>query len=252
MLRGGRYTPLDHAHWAVFWARVLRWNFGIRMHIHGKLLDGSQVLVSNHLGYLDIITFLAAGPVNFVSKADVEKWPLVGGLARSAGTLFLKREKKADIPRVIEAFAGVAASGSRVIFFPEGTSSPGNEVLKFHASLFDLPAREKWNIQPAAIYYTIPGGTAGDTASRICYWGDMEFVPHFREMIRIPSMDCHIVLGDRTFCGSNRKELAAELHHEVDRLFGKLRSDALQQSQLSSGGGNECPGNSPSPTGPKE
>lgn len=226
----GGYTSRHRAGWAIFWARVLTWNFGFRVYIHGRRDPGSsQVIVSNHLSYMDILCYLAAGEMNFVSKADVRSWPLVSGLAVSAGTLFLRREKKADIPRVIEAFASVIRSGSRVIFFPEGTSSGGEEVLPFHSSLFDLPARERWKIQPSAIFYSIPGETSEFVAQKVCYWGDMEFLPHFLQLMRIGRVDCHIVFGDNIISGDNRKALAAQLHDEVVQLHHQARHHAHER-----------------------
>lgn len=229
------YSPLNHTQWAQFWALILRWNCGMRMHLYGSLLPESQVVVANHLGYLDILAFLAGGGMNFVSKSDVGGWPLLGNLARSAGTIFLNRESKMDLPRVMSRFSGVIESGSRVIFFPEGTSSDGREVLPFHSSLFEIPAKEGWRIQPAAIYYVLGSGVEGHASTRVCYWGDMEFVPHFRQLLRIPRIECHIRFGSGTVSGTNRKSLCAEVEKEVRELHRQLREELESGGNLGHG-----------------
>lgn len=229
LLKFRRLTPLEKYKWATFWASILRWNFGIRVHVDGGRIDPeSQILISNHLGYLDIISFLKLSSMNFVSKADVEKWPLVGWLADSAGTLFLNRDKKSDIPKVLNSFEEILDSGSRVIFFPEGTSSGGHDVLPFHSSLFHLAAKNEWRIQTLAIYFKIPEECEGEASERVCYWGDMEFVDHFKQMILLPRIDCHIYINDSIYCGKNRKLLAAELNQVVSDNLDKLKSGLMK------------------------
>lgn len=192
----------------------------------GQLRDEAQVIVSNHLGYLDIICFLRAGAMNFVSKYGVKEWPLVGALAKSAGTLFLRREKRGDIPRVLASFDQIIDSGSRVIFFPEGTSSGGESVLPFHSSLFQMAAQKRWKIQTAAIYFEIGENDPGEASERVCYWGDMEFVPHFKQMMFLDRIECHIYIRDEIFCDDNRKALASQLHEVVSENLTELKSRA--------------------------
>ena len=35
-------------------------------------------VISNHLSYVDIVVFAAVHPCVFVSKAEIEEWPIVG------------------------------------------------------------------------------------------------------------------------------------------------------------------------------
>ncbi len=220
-----KLNPREKYQWATLWAAVLRWNFGIRVHNYGGNINpDAQLLVSNHLGYLDIISFLKLCPMNFVSKSDVEEWPLVGWLADCAGTLFLNREKKSDIPKVLNSFNQVLESRSRVIFFPEGTSSGGSSVLPFHSSLFHLAAKNEWVIQTLAIKFTIPKKCEGSASERVCYWGDMEFVDHFKQMILLPRIDCHIYINESVYSGKNRKVLAADLNMVVSKNLDNLKS----------------------------
>lgn len=222
---GSRYTPAKKYEWAKLWSRILCWNFGVRIITHGKRVHpDAQVIISNHLGYLDILCFIQLGTMNFVSKADVKDWPLVGGLTSNAGTLYLKREKKSDIPRVLRSFQKIVDSGSRVIFFPEGTSSGGESVLPFHSSLFQVPAQNEWKIQTAAIKYKLPNNSALDPSEKVCYWGDMEFVPHFKELLKLPQIDCHIFFKEDLYSGSDRKDLALKLHKEVQSNLNELKS----------------------------
>ena len=55
--------------------------------------------VSNHLSYLDILCYSAAMPCVFVSKAEVEQWPIFGRYTRWSGSVFVKRHDRADAAR---------------------------------------------------------------------------------------------------------------------------------------------------------
>lgn len=63
----------------------------------GQFPSGGMI-VSNHLSYLDILAFSAALPCVFVSKAEVQRWPIFGRYARWAGTVFVRRHDRADAP----------------------------------------------------------------------------------------------------------------------------------------------------------
>ena len=53
----------------------------------------SGLIVSNHLSYLDILALSAALPCVFVSKAEVERWAIIGRYARWAGTVFVQSSR---------------------------------------------------------------------------------------------------------------------------------------------------------------
>src|SRR5205823_13405773 len=59
-------------------------------------LPADGLVVANHLGYLDILVLSATVPCAFISKAEIERWPIIGRFARWAGTVFVERQKKGD------------------------------------------------------------------------------------------------------------------------------------------------------------
>ena len=69
--------------------------------------------------------------------------------------------------------------GERPLFFPEGTSTDGLQVLPFRTPLFqsflapDLP--EGLRVQPVSVRYIAP---AGQDARVYGWWGDTDFAPH--------------------------------------------------------------------------
>ena len=66
---------------------------GIKIIKHGNELNGGKILfVSNHVSLFDIPIIHSIVKANFISKAEVNNWPLIGFLSpRNAGTHFINR-----------------------------------------------------------------------------------------------------------------------------------------------------------------
>ena len=85
-----------------WWSRGLLSAIGVRLVVNGELRAGANLLVVNHISWLDIAAVHAVCPhARFVSKSDVRHWPLLGWLIGAVGTLFIERERKRDALRVV-------------------------------------------------------------------------------------------------------------------------------------------------------
>lgn len=70
----------------------------------------------------------------FLAKAEVEKWPILGNLAKGGGTLFIKRGS-GDSARIREQIAAFLKQDIPVLFFPEATTTDGRQVKKITWSI---------------------------------------------------------------------------------------------------------------------
>ena len=100
------------------WARQMLAVLGIDLRLHGTPPAGGPVLlVANHISWLDIPVMHAARHCRFVSKSDVQGWPLIGTLATAAGTLYIERTSRRDALRMVrsmqEALERYAAAKAR-------------------------------------------------------------------------------------------------------------------------------------------
>ncbi|MEM8576894.1 MAG: lysophospholipid acyltransferase family protein [Pseudomonadota bacterium] len=173
-LRDRRYSS-----WVtVFVCRAALRLMGLGVVRRGTPMQGRGGMVANHTSWLDIFVLNSGAPLVFVSKAEVAGWPGIGWLARATGTLFISRD------RAVAAAEAAALSrrlvrGERPLFFPEGTSTDGLQVLPFRTPLFqsflapDLP--EGLRVQPVSVRYIAP---AGQDARVYGWWGDTDFAPH--------------------------------------------------------------------------
>ena len=153
-----RFGALDAAqrHARIRWwsTKMLRL-MGIAMQVEGQVHEGGTLLVANHVSWLDINALHAVVPqARFVSKADIQSWPLVSQLADAADTLYLQRERKRDALRVVHVVAEALTDGQLVAVFPEGTTSDGRALLPFHANLLQAAIATGTPIQPVALRFS--------------------------------------------------------------------------------------------------
>lgn len=209
----GPLTPVRRALWLQWACRGVLRSVGVRWRVVGNP-PAHGLVVSNHLSYLDIAVFSAAMPCVFVSKADVRRWPYFGLAARFGGTVFVDRGSRAAAARAAQEIAQRLDAPVPVLLFPEGTSTDGAEVLRFHPALFQ-PALDRGAAITAASIRYLPGVDMSERA--ICWFGDEEFLPHLWRTLGAPAFSAEIRFGeparlsDRRTAAQTTREVVAEM-----------------------------------------
>jgi 1-acyl-sn-glycerol-3-phosphate acyltransferase len=219
--RGLGRDPVACARWLHRWSTATLNGIGITCEHLGRP-PTQGLLVSSHLGYLDIPVLASAGPMIFVSKAEVANWPFLGSLARCAGTLFLRREQRSHVAQIADTFRPIVQSGTLIGLFPEGTSSGGDTILPFRPSLLEPAAANDWPVTPAWIQYLLEPGD-GTVAEHVAYWRDMTFAPHFLGLLARRRIRARVHYGTPISGIADRKELARRLHAAVSDLQARAR-----------------------------
>ena len=196
------------------WARALLATLRIDVRTHGELPAQCALIVSNHVSWLDILVIHSVCPhARFVSKDDVRRWPLIGGLVEGAGTLLVRRDRRSDAAKVLDAMAQALAQGDTVAFFPEGTTSNGEAVLAFHASLLQSAVAAQVPVQPLALRYSQHGHALSPD---VPYIGDTSFVQSLWQVCRARGVVAQVrLLTPRSAPHADRKVLAAELRQHI-------------------------------------
>jgi lyso-ornithine lipid O-acyltransferase len=186
---------------------------GFELRVIGER-PASGLIASNHLSYLDILFYGAAVPCVFVSKIEVRSWPLLGLLAGLGGTVFIDRKSTASTAEAARQIYELLQVGVPVLVFPEGTSSDGSGVLRFHPSLFEPAVLVAAQVTAAAIEYSADGATE----SGLCYYGDISLAPHLLETLQLPEVVATLrfdspgsVYGDRKQAASLSREVVVRL-----------------------------------------
>ena len=206
---------VDADDWARRWLRRLMRIMGIRFVVHGTPVAGGQMIVCNHVSWIDIPLVGAALTSRFVAKSDIQHWPIIGFIARAIGTFFIRRGAGGSKP-LLEKLRPHLARGGSVVIFPEGTTTDGRNVLTFHPRLFQAALDCQAPVQPVAIRY---GLTA--TGENIApFIGDDDLLSHIVRMLRAPGLSCEL-----SYCApllpehyESRDAMAADAEEAIRRV----------------------------------
>lgn len=144
------------------WSSRLLEVLGVRLFLHGTPPPYGVrpvMLVANHVSWLDIFAINAIVPARFVAKSEVRHWPFIGWLCARAGTVFIERARRQDTARINEAITDALHAGDVFAVFPEGTTTDGSTVLKFHTSLLAPAIEAEATVQPVALCFERSDGT---------------------------------------------------------------------------------------------
>jgi 1-acyl-sn-glycerol-3-phosphate acyltransferase len=136
------------------WSRGIFRALGIEWRSHGQPHAGARLIVANHVSWLDIMAIHASCPeARFVAMAEVQQWPLVPLLVRSARTIFLQRRRLRDLRRAVHDAATALRAGDTVAVFPEGVVSDGQGTARFHGNLLQAAIDAAVPVQAVALCY---------------------------------------------------------------------------------------------------
>ncbi|WP_103663900.1 lysophospholipid acyltransferase family protein [Gracilimonas amylolytica] len=182
------------------------------------------LLVSNHLSYLDVFVLFSQTRSLFVAKSDVRSWPLIGFIIRTCGILFIDRDRKRDIKRVNKLISENINENQGIIVFPEGTTSPGMEILPFKPSLLQYPAMENFPVSRVTITYI---NEVGETPAyqSACWWDNTPFFIHFFRFLKQRKIRVLLHFGEDDVQENDRKVLAKKLENRMRNEFTPVISE---------------------------
>ncbi|MDY6814699.1 MAG: lysophospholipid acyltransferase family protein [Pseudomonadota bacterium] len=197
---------------------------GLHIRWHGPTPQANTLMVSNHISWCDIPILGGLAPVRFLSKAEVAEWPLIGWLARQAGTLFIRRGG-GQARQVKSAIRSALASGESVLIFPEGTTSAGLTVLPFHGLLLNAAREANVMIQPATICYR-RDGRPDHVAPFI---GDDAFHSHLIRLLKNPASRVDVLFHEPVAITGELKssELARQIQETVLNGLHRLQAGEM-------------------------
>jgi 1-acyl-sn-glycerol-3-phosphate acyltransferase len=182
------------------------------VHTHGETLECGAMVVGNHISWIDIYVIDAWRPTPFVSKAEIAKWPIVGFLAKTIGTVFIQRDRRSDAKRIMHQLADILREGGLIAVFPEGTTTDGLAVQPFHANLFQAAVHAGAPIQPICLMYE---DAQGRQSLAPAYIGDMSLRESIDLVLSAAPLTAHLWVGAPLPAGEDRRVLANEAWRSV-------------------------------------
>ncbi|MGL4230418.1 MAG: lysophospholipid acyltransferase family protein [Casimicrobium sp.] len=191
------------------WSGELLHIAGIEVRAVGFPSGGQRpvTLIANHVSWADIFALNSQRACHFIAKSELRAWPIAGKLLDNVGTVFINRSDRKETVRLASVVRELMQAGETVAVFPEGTTSIGHDVLKFHASLLEPVVAAEGEVWVVAIRY-LSRGQRTDAAAYIDQLSLLESLKQIHaaapvtvELQFLKAIDCK---------GRTRREVAAE------------------------------------------
>ena len=205
----------------VIWSRLLCRILGVRLVVHGKPSGGTLLFVANHISWLDIYCIAAVCPTHFLAKSEIAAWPLFGWLSRRIGTAFIRRGGDNGAGEATEQLTWRLRQGSRMVVFPEGTSTTGESVRRFYPRLLQSAIHVRCPVQAIALRY--PRGEGINPV--VPFVGDDDLLGHLWRLAGERRL-----VAELTFCeplqavGQSRDTLALQAHAQISAVLATTRT----------------------------
>jgi 1-acyl-sn-glycerol-3-phosphate acyltransferase len=185
---------------------------------------GKRLLIGNHISWIDIYVLQAITAARFVAKSELAAWPVLGRLISQSGTVFIERGKRSDTLRINQTIRERLDGGAIIGVFPEGTTTDGRDVRKFHGNLLQAALDGQADIVPFCLRYT---DAQGHYTNAPAYIDDLSFWDSIKLMLREKKLHCELTFfPPLARDGRSRRDLAAAAEQMVrERLQGHTNQD---------------------------
>lgn len=208
--------------WTGGWSRSLLRLFDVEMIVHGDPgVPGvgrgrGRVVAANHRSIIDIAVMLSEFGGAVLSRSDIEKWPIIGYGARSAGTIFVDRSSKQSGAKAIAAMVERLDARDTICIFPEGTTFVDDEVRPFKVGAFVAAMRAKTPVIPVGLAYPLDSGAA---------YGGETFLSHLGRLAASRSTRVYVEIGPELLPaeGEEVEAFSERCRAEVARLVAAAR-----------------------------
>jgi 1-acyl-sn-glycerol-3-phosphate acyltransferase len=211
------------------WARLGQRCLGIRVRRSGALPPPGSLVVSNHLGYADVVTIGGLFPCVFAARHDMRRWTMLGALAASGGTIFINRQLKRAGARGVARVAAALSAGATVLAFPEGTSTSGADLLPFRSGIFQAAVEAQVPVVPTAVrYLELDGGPiTAQNLDVVAWFRGESFIGHVLRLASHRYVVAEVRFGEPIRPPhADRRSAAAAAESAVRELRG-LRSTGI-------------------------
>ena len=176
------------------------------------------MLALNHISWLDIFVIDAGFPATFIAKSEVRNWPVVGWLCTRVGTLYIERGKRSAARHARHSISGELERGALIAVCPEGTTTFGRSLERFHAALFQPALDAGATLQPIALRYLDAAGRHADAAG---YVGETSLIESIWTIVSTRHMVAELLfLTPISSHGQTRRSLARKAEAAIADALG--------------------------------
>jgi 1-acyl-sn-glycerol-3-phosphate acyltransferase len=185
---GGGRTAVQRGSWALHKVSAAALSaLGVRTQVTGRPRSGAALVVGNHVSWLDILVLSSGAPMLQVAKSEIRDWPIISGIGRRTGTIFLDRFRLRGLPDVVDQVARALRQGHKVQGFPEATTRCGGAIGEFHRFLFQAAIDAAVAVAPVTLQYL---DSEGRRTTAPAFLGDETLIDSVRRVLAL--RDLHV------------------------------------------------------------
>jgi 1-acyl-sn-glycerol-3-phosphate acyltransferase len=213
------------ARWLRACSRAMLWSAGVRLRViaasspwpGGRGAAGGMLVVANHVSWIDVLALSAVAPVRLLAKREVGDWPLIGGLARRAGALFVDRARLGALRGTVAALTAALRAGDCVAVFPEGTTWCGVAAGPFRRAAFQAAIDAGAPVRPVAVAFRHADGSTAHTAAFV---GAQTLLDSMLRVLRTPGLTCELTVLPPLAPTGDRRDLARRAQEAIAGTTG--------------------------------
>ena len=200
------------------WSRVFLRIAGVRVRRVGEPLHDPTMFVANHGSWMDITVLHAVRPADFVAKAEIGHWPLVGWMARRGGTIFHRRGNTSSLAAVMGVMGERLREGRSIAAFPEGGTAPAGTIKVFHARILQAALDAAAPVQPVALRYLRDGRPSPE----VLFTRGESFLHNVFRVLATPSLtaEVHFLKPVPFDPEGGRRRMAETARAEIAQVLG--------------------------------
>lgn len=160
--------------------------------------DKSQLIVCNHMSYLDILILSSVIPTSFITSKELQETPILGQICSLGGCLFIERRNKSNLLNEIKDIANNLDQGLNVLLFPEAKSTNGDIIIPFKRALYHSTINSNHPILPITLNYIKINEMPLNDSNRdlICWYDEMNFLNHLWKLCAQSNLEVQLILHD--------------------------------------------------------
>ncbi|WP_083933361.1 lysophospholipid acyltransferase family protein [Sciscionella marina] len=173
--------------------------------------ETGTLVVANHISWLDIPGLLAIEQTCQLAKAEIAEWPVIGGQAARAGTVFIDRWSIRSLPDAVASLATTLRAGRSVLVFPAATTwcrAPGGT---FRRAAFQAAIEAGAPVRPVRIDYL----QRGEPSTVPAYIGEDSLVRSVARVLRAGELTMRVRVRPEAPHHGERRALAAAAYEAV-------------------------------------
>ncbi|MGZ3771564.1 MAG: lysophospholipid acyltransferase family protein [Bdellovibrio sp.] len=187
------------------------------------------LLISNHMGFIDILMLASCYPSVFVTSFEMRETPFLGLLTEMGGCIFVERRSRTRILDEMHSIVDSLKKGFKVVLYPEATSTNGEKVLPFKKTLMMAAAHAEVPLQPVVVNFHQINGEEFTLKWRdhVCWYGDISFAAamwkssvlkkivaeiEFLEPIPVSKQDDRTVIAEKAYAAISSRFVPVKNH----------------------------------------